>query len=169
MLMLGSIMLAQYYDVFLETLDRRESAIESMTTGDLEGTGRFSTDVFWALEIYKESDLTTQIFGLPWSTDVFPHRYRLVHVDYTRILFQKGFIGFIFFITILSVILYKSTKITHDDKNYRYLLKTTYIAIFLFSLFVSISGSFADPLYRGLMFLFFGAVIGTYVNRQVDA
>ena len=156
-----------YDDMVHSQFLARESKFEE---GSLQEEGRYREfELVWG-DVLSFEDPVRSVLGLnPFDTvgryggGIFGNR--VLHVDYNKLLLTTGIIGLVLYLLVFcslytSVGGLKRKKISDAYSMYQ----GVFWALFLTSLFTSLTGHMEDLSYRPIQFFFFGVLVRT-LNR----
>ncbi len=167
------LLLLILYPFYKEPLQYQFLNRSSRFTEDFyENEGRYiETKLVWN-EVFSFNFIPQSLFGKEMFNS--PGNYgggvfgeRPLHMDYNSLLFGSGILGLLFYfyynIAILNYFL-KLKKHLPSKNNLINIMNATFIAIFLMSFIISISGSFGSVVFTTVRSIYLGAILGIYNN-----
>lgn len=93
---------------------------------------------------------------------------RVLHSDFTLILFGSGFIGLILYLLIIIDLFRRYRNISHKDLPDLGSEKTLLFILIMTFFVVSFQGGISTPGYRTILLLYLGALFGTIGNYEIN-
>lgn len=156
-------------DIFLQRLDARNERIY-VTEESLSEEARYN-EVTQVIETWQKGSIKHKIFGSEFFNDrSFFKTNRILHIDYMILLNGSGILGiFLWFLTFWIIIKEK-------NKYYRYLkneeffdiMNTIFYMLLAAQLLMSISSTIYSIDIRSIIFLYWGAMIGTMRTSYLE-
>lgn len=137
-----------------------------------ENEGRYiETKLVWD-EVFSFNSISQSLFGKEMFNS--PGNYgggimgeRMLHSDYNVLLHGAGIFGLLFYFYYNVIILkyfFKLKKQLPYRDNLINMMSATFIAVFLMSFIISLSGSFGLVIFTSIRSIYLGAILGIYNN-----
>lgn len=154
--------LSFYVDVFYDRYSARGERVE-ITEETFETESRYN-EVFWVIDAWEKGSTKHKFFGTDFLNDrEFYGTKRMLHTDYMIILSGAGLLGL--FLWVVQYLLLILVKNSYYDKlrniTFYRELNTVFWMLLATQLLMSISGTIYSLNTRALLFLYWGAIIGT--------
>jgi hypothetical protein len=169
---LGGILLVTIFSFFIDLFfDRFYARGErtQITEETLETEGRY-LEAFRVWAAWEEGDLKHKLIGSEFFNDRhFFNSSRMLHTDYMILLAGSGLIGVFLWFSLFYLLNYFKNKAYLYLKNDRFFreLNAVFWMLIVAQLLISISGTIYSINVRSLLFLYWGAIIGTMRNEAI--
>ena len=159
-----------YIQQLFERYERRQSAIETVVSGNIQEEGRFDADIIPAIELWWDGSLKHKLFGSEVFNTEAVVRGRNMHVDYARTLVGSGLIGLILFMLIYMAIaleLHKYFRVVSDDILAREIY-AVFWALLCAVLIMGLAGTLMGIGLRAILFFYWGAMVGVMRSLAIE-
>ena len=176
LLMIGALALVLmatfpvYQDTLMERLDARSSAMDEITGGNLQEEGRFNRDVLPAINLWLEGSMRHKLFGTEiFNPEAVPGG-RNMHVDYARNLLGTGLVGLFLFFLVYAAIAFELERhySAVRDQAIAREIRAVFWALMIAIMVLSYAGTMWSILLRGLLFFYWGAMVGVLRHMALE-
>ena len=154
--------LSFYVDVFLDRFYARGERV-MITEETFETESRYN-EVFWVTDAWEKGSIKHKLIGSEFFNDrEFYRTRRMLHTDYMIMLSGAGLIGLLLWLAKYLLLIQVKNSYYNKLRSISFYreLNTVFWMLLAAQLLMSISGTIYSLNTRALLFLYWGAIIGT--------